>query len=180
MSQKTVLFRTNPAESLIATTLSPGSYTAVLSGVNNSSGVALFELYDVDTSDSRIANLSTRGVAESGDLGSMIGGFIIGGTQNTQVIVRAIGPSLTKFGVVGALPDPVLEIRNSEGSLVALNDNWRSDQEQLIISTGIPPSDDNESAIVSTLVPGKYTALVYGAGSSHGIALVEVYNLTGN
>src|SRR5262249_22748474 len=110
----------------------------------------------------------------------MIGGFIIGGTQPAEVLLRGIGPSLSKYGVVGALADPVLEIRNSDGFLVALNDNWRSDQQQQIIATGIPPTDDRESAIISTLVPGNYTALVYGAGSSYGIALVEVYNLTGN
>ena len=116
----------NPAESLIATTLSPGSYTAILRGVNNSSGIALFELYDVDPVDSQVSNLSTRGRVESGDQGSMIGGFIIGGTQSTQVLARAIGPSLTAYGIFNALPDPVLEIRNSEGSLIARNDNWRS------------------------------------------------------
>jgi len=168
----------NPAESLIATTLRPGSYTVVLRGANDSAGVALFELYDVDAVDSEISNLSTRGRAENGDQGSMIGGFIVGGTEPTAVLVRAIGPSLTNYGIVGALPDPVLEIRNSEGSLVGLNDNWRSNQQQQIINTGIPPSNDKESAIVSTLAPGNYTALVYGAHSSQGIALVEVYNLT--
>jgi hypothetical protein len=110
----------------------------------------------------------------------MIGGFIIGGAEPTEVMVRAIGPSLTDYGIVGALPDPVLEIRNSEGSLVGLNDNWRSNQQQQIINTGIPPSNDKESAVISTLVPGNYTALVYGAHSSQGIALVEVYNLTPN
>jgi acetyl esterase/lipase len=170
----------NPAESLIATTLPPGSYTVVLRGANDTAGVALFELYDVDAADSEISNLSTRGRAENGDQGSMIGGFIIGGTEPTEVLVRGLGPSLTKYGVLGALPDPVLEIHNDQGSLVGVNDNWRSNQQQQIIDTGIPPSDDKESAIVSTLVPGNYTALVYGAHSSQGIALVEVYNLTGN
>jgi hypothetical protein len=177
---KNGLIPKNPSESLIATTLRPGNYTAVLQGSNGSTGVALFELYDVDPADSRVSNLSTRGRVGNGDQGSMIGGFIIGGTQSTEVLVRALGPSLTAFGVSGALPDPFLELRNSEGSLVAENDNWRSDQEQQIIDTGIPPSNDKESAIISTLAPGNYTALVYGAGASEGIALVEVYNLTSN
>jgi len=169
-----------PSESLIATTLRPGSYTAILRGSNDSSGVALVELYDVSPADSRISNLSTRGLVGNGDQGSMIGGFIIGGTQSTEVLVRALGPSLTAYGVSGALPDPFLELRNSEGSLVAENDNWRSDQQQQIIATGIPPPNDKESAIISTLAPGNYTALVYGAGASEGVALVEMYNLTSN
>ena len=104
----------------------------------------------------------------------------IGGTQSTQVLVRALGPSLTAYGVSGALSDPFLQLRDSQGSLIAENDDWRSDQEQQIIDTGIPPSNDKESAIISTLAPGNYTALVFGAGASEGIALVEVYNLTSN
>ena len=170
---------TSPVESLIVATLPPGSYTAVLHGAGGSTGVGLFELYDLDPANSRVSNLSTRGQAGSGDQ-TMIGGFIIGGTQPTEILLRALGPSLTALGVSGALQDPVLELRGSDGSLIAENDNWRDTQEQQIIATTIPPSNDKESAIIATLAPGNYTALVHGAGTSSGIALVEMYDLTSN
>lgn len=108
----------------------------------------------------------------------MIGGFIIGGDAPTKVIVRAIGPSLAAFGVTGVLGDPTMELHDSSGSLIFSNDNWRSDQEQEIIDTTIPPTDDKESAIVATLPPGAYTAIVRGANGTTGVALVEVYALS--
>ena len=107
----------------------------------------------------------------------MIGGFIIGGTAPTKVLVRAIGPSLVSAGVSGVLADPVLELHDRSGSLIFSNDNWRDDQEQQIIDTTIPPTDDRESAIVATLPPGAYTAIVRGANDATGVALVEVYSL---
>ena len=121
-------------------------------------------------------NISTRGQVGSGD-DVMIGGFIVGGTDPSKVIVRAIGPSLTAAGVAGALADPILELHNSDGSLIFQNDNWRSDQEAQIIASTVPPSNNNESAIVATLNPGAYTAIVRGAGDTTGVALVEVYAL---
>jgi len=107
----------------------------------------------------------------------MIGGFIVGGTDPSKVIVRAIGPSLTSAGVAGALPDPILELHNSDGSLILQNDNWRSGQEEQIIASTVPPSNNNESAVVATLNPGAYTAIVRGARNTTGVALVEVYAL---
>ncbi|MBA3833624.1 MAG: hypothetical protein H0X34_17375 [Chthoniobacterales bacterium] len=167
---------TNPAESLIEATLSPGSYTAVLRGANGATGVGLFELYDIDATNSRVSNISTRGVVEAGD-GAMIAGFIIGGADATKVMVRAIGPSLSASGVAGALLDPTLELHDAEGSLIFSNDNWHSDQEKDIIASTIPPTSDKEAAIVATLTPGNYTATVRGVGNTTGVALVEVYNL---
>ncbi len=167
---------TDPAESLIETTLSPGSYTAVLSGANGSTGVGLFELYDIDPANSQVSNISTRGVVEVND-GAMIAGFIIGGADATKVIVRAIGPSLSASGVAGALLDPTLELHDAEGSLIFSNDNWHSDQEKDIIASTVPPTSDKEAAIVATLPPGSYTATVRGVGDTTGVALVEVYNL---
>ena len=169
----------DPAESLIATTLSPGSYTAVLQGTGGSTGVALVELYDLDPTRSRVSNLSSRGLVDSGDR-TMIGGFIVGGTQPTEVLIRALGPSLTALGVSGALLDPILELRGSDGSLIAENDNWKDTQEAEIIATTIPPSNDKESAIVDTLAPGNYTAVVRGVNDTTGVALVEMYDLTNN
>ena len=108
----------------------------------------------------------------------MIGGFIIGGDQPTKVILRAIGPSLTPLGIADALVNPTLELFNGDGSLIDQNDNWRSDQEQEIIASTLAPADDRESAIIATLNPGSYTAVVRGAGNSTGIALFEIYLLT--
>ncbi len=166
----------DPAESVIAATLPPGSYTAVLSGGGGATGVALLELYDLDPTHSVLSNISTRGEVVS-STNPMIGGFIIEGAQPAKVLVRAIGPSLSTLGVAGALNDPTLELRNSDGSLLFANDNWRSDQEQQVLASTIPPTDDRESAIVATLAPGNYTAIVQDSTGGSGIGLVEVYAL---
>ena len=121
------------------------------------------------TVDSKLANISTRGLVQTGD-NVMIGGLIVLGQNPLRVIVRAIGPSLP---VPGALADPTLELRDGNGALIASNDNWRSDQEAEIIATTIPPSNDLESAIVRNLAPGNYTAIVRGAGNTTGVAAVE-------
>jgi hypothetical protein len=167
---------TSPNESVIVASLAPGSYTAVLRGVNGSTGIGLCELYDLDPNDSSVRNISTRGdVGISDD--AMIGGFIVGGTAPSKVIIRAIGPSLTAAGVTGALPDPVLELHGSDGSLIFQNDNWRTTQQQQIMDSGVAPTNDKESAIVATLAPGNYTAIVRGVANTTGVALVEVYVL---
>ena len=106
----------------------------------------------------------------------LIGGFIVTGTQPKKIIVRAIGPSLSSF-FPDALADPVIELRDSSGALIRSNDNWRSDQEAEIIATGIPPPNDQESAIVRNLAPGNYTAIVSGVNNTTGVALVEAYGL---
>jgi hypothetical protein len=122
-----------------------------------------------------LANISTRLRVETGD-NVLIGGFIITGAQPKKVIVRAIGPSLPLAGV---LVNPILELRNSSGALLAINDNWRSDQEAEIIATTIPPSNDLESAIVATLPANNsaYTAIVRGVNNGTGIGVIEAYDL---
>jgi hypothetical protein len=167
----------NDLEAAIVTTLAPGAYTAVLSGADGGSGIALFELYDSTPGNARIGNISTRGNVKPGD-DVMIGGFVIGGTQPTQVVVRAVGPSLVPYGISGALMDPKLELFNGNGSRIFTNDNWRSDQAGQISATSLAPTDDRESAIIATLQPGGYTAIVSGAQGSTGVGLVEVYNLS--
>ena len=167
---------TDNLESAILAFLSPGTYTAIVSGKNNTTGVALVEVYDLGIADplppyASLANISTRGFADTG-ANVIIGGFIIN-PQATRVIARAIGPSLP---VQGKLEDPTLELRNGNGALIRGNDNWRSDQEQEIIATTVPPTDDHESAIVATLDPGLYTAIVAGKDNTTGVALVEVYS----
>ena len=165
---------TNNLESAILSSLLPGSYTAIVSGVNNTTGIALVEAYDLDqTVDSKLANISTRGLVGTGD-NVLIGGFIVLGIDAQEVIVRAIGPSLP---VMGKLADPTLELYDSNGVLLASNDNWRDTQEAEIIATTIPPTNDAESALVETLPPAAYTAIVRGKDGTTGVALVEVYAL---
>jgi plastocyanin len=166
----------NNLESAIVATLPANSsaYTAIVRGVNNGTGIGVVEAYDLDRSvDSKLANISTRGFVQTGD-NVLIGGLIVLGQDPLRVIVRAIGPSLT---VSGALANPTLELHDGNGALLASNDNWRSDQEAEIIATGIPPSNDLESAIVRNLVPGNYTAIVRGVNNTTGVAVVEAYGL---
>lgn len=156
--------------------LAPGSYTAVVGGVGQTAGVSLVEVYDLEPGSSSIANISTRGFVGTGQ-NVMIGGFILGGDQVTRVVVRSVGPSLSASGITGALLDTTLELHDGNGALIAQNDDWRSDQEQDINATGVPPGDGRESAIVQSLAPGGYTAIVRGKNDTQGVALVEVYNL---
>ncbi len=112
---------------------------------------------------------------ETGD-NALIAGFIITGTSPKKVIIRGMGPTLTAFGVAGALTNPTLELHTSSGG-ITFNDDWRSDQEQAIIASQIPPSSDSEAAIIATLDPGAYTAVMRGKGDTTGVGLVEVYEL---
>ena len=165
-------------ESALVATLSPGNYTALVEGKDQASGVGLVEVYDLDQpADAKLANISTRGVVETGS-NVMIGGFILGkGTDPGRVIVRAIGPSLSQSGISGVLADPTLELRDGNGELVRANNDWKESQQAEIEATAIPPQNDAESAVVATLAPGPYTAIVAGNGGATGVALVEVYNL---
>lgn len=167
---------TDGREAALVLTLPPGAYSAVVHGKGTSRGVALFELYNLNRAQGSVVNISTRGWVETGD-NVMIGGFIIRGSNETKVIVRAIGPSLVAKGVTDALLDPTLELYDSDGALVSANDNWRSNQEGAIIDSTIPPIDDREAAIVRTLTPGAYTAVVRGQNETTGVALFEVYAL---
>jgi hypothetical protein len=164
----------NPNEAAILMDLAPGSYTAVLSGANQTTGIAVVEIYDLDSAaDSKLANISTRVLVQAGDA-ALIGGLIVVGQSSADVIVRAIGPSLS---VPGAMVDPTLELRDASGTLLASNDDWRSTQEAVIAETGVAPTRDAESAIVTSLSPGSYTAIVRGANGTTGVAVVEVYQL---
>jgi hypothetical protein len=167
----------NNLESAILMSLNPGAYTAVLHGVNNGTGIALVEGYDLDpAARSKLGNMSTRALVQTGN-NVMIGGFIITGSGQKRVIVRAIGPSLAQHGITNPLLDPTLELHNGNGAVIAFNDNWKDSQQAEIQATGLAPSDDRESAIVRTLAPGNYTAIVRGKNNTIGVALVEVYGL---
>jgi hypothetical protein len=178
--EATTIPPSNPLESAIVVTLNPGSYTAILRGANNGTGIGLVEVYDLaQTANSKLANISTRGFVDTGN-NVMIGGIIVGGgSPNTfsRVLVRAIGPSLAKSGVTGALQDPTLELRDANAQLLAQNDNWKDTQITDIQNTTIPPTDDRESALIKTLTPGNYTAIVRGTNNTTGVAVVEAYNL---
>ena len=173
-------------ESAIIADLQPGNYTAILRGLNNLTGVALVEVYDLSPGiGSILANISSRAFVETDD-NVMIGGFIVQGTQPKRVIVRAIGPELTQYGVPNALPDPTLELHNGTGALIASNDDWQhtilggiitNDQVADIQNSGHAPTQASESAIIATLQPGNYTAIVRAKNIIVGVALVEVYDL---
>ncbi len=123
-------------------------------------------------------NLSTRGLVLTGD-SVLIGGFIITGTEPKTMVLRALGPSLTGFGLSGVLNDPVLRVYNSSSTLIATNDNWQSDPNHFTIeANGLAPANLLESATVQTLAPGAYTVIVTGKDSAQGIALVELYDLS--
>jgi hypothetical protein len=142
--------------------------------VNGGTGTGVVEVYDLDrTVDSKLGNISTRGFVHTGD-DILIGGLIVFGADPVKVIVRAIGPSLS---VPGKMADPTLELHDGNGTNLMQNDNWRTTQEAEIIATTIPPTNDQESAIVRTLTPGNYTAIVRGTNNSTGIAVVEAYGL---
>ena len=166
-------------ESAIVGTLVPGLYTAIVRGNSDTTGIGLVEAYDLEPAlDSQLANISTRGFVDTGD-NVMIGGFIVGptGFGNATVVVRAIGPSLAAVGLAGALQDPTLELHDSNGLVLAFNNDWRDSQPNEIILDMLAPSDERESAIEADLAPGAYTAIVRGLNDTTGIALVEVFNL---
>jgi hypothetical protein len=150
------------------------AYTAVLKGANETTGVGLLEVYDLDLGiGPNIQNISTRGRVDVGQ-DVLIGGTIVLGSNPQDVIVRALGPSLP---LGGTLADPTLELYDENGVLLRSNDNWRSDQPDEIAATMLAPVNDSEAAIVATLSPAPYTAVVRGANDSVGIALVEIYAL---
>jgi plastocyanin len=147
-------------------------------------GVALVEVYDLSPSgNATLGNISTRSLVQTGN-DVMIGGFIINGTVPKTVMVRAIGPSLTQFGISNALSDPMLELHDSTRALIASNNNWQttmiggiitSDQVGAIQNSHLAPTQPTESAIIATLQPGSYTAIVRGQNATTGVALVGNY-----
>jgi hypothetical protein len=170
----------NDFESAIDATLTPGAYTALISGKNGTSGAGLIELYDRDqTALAKLANISTRAFVNTGD-DIVIAGFILGNNGGMdRIAVRGLGPSLTAVGVPNALPNPTLELRNGDGALLVANDNWQDDAIQAaeLTANGLALANNLEAGIVQTLPPGIYTALLRGSNNSTGVGLVEVYDL---
>jgi hypothetical protein len=184
--QNSGLAPTDANESAIIADLQPGNYTALVRGVNNTIGVGLVEVYDFNPgAGSTLGNISTRSFVQTGEH-VMIGGFIVQGSGLKRVIIRAIGPELTQFGITDALANPKLELYNVAGVLIASNDNWQStiiggiivrNQVSDIQDSGHAPTEPNESAIIADLPPGNYTAIVRGVNNTIGVALAEVYDL---
>jgi YVTN family beta-propeller protein len=177
--QATGLAPSNNLESAIDANLDPGAYTAVVRGNNNSAGVALIEVFDLNqTVPSKLANISTRAFVSTGD-DIVIAGFILGNNSgNDRIVVRGIGPSLTPFGVPDALTDPTLELHDSNGAVVVANNDWQDDPGQAaeLNAAGLAPSNPVESGIAATLPPGAYTALLAGRNNGPGNGVVEVYD----
>ena len=170
-------------EPAIIRTLAPGAYTAVVRGVNGTSGAALLEVHDLaPSSGSLITNMSTRGVVGS-NADVMIGGFIVGaglganGDGSSEVLIRALGPELTNFGITNALQDPKMELYDGNGTLLLANDNWKDSQQAPIQATGLAPGDDREPAILTTLIQGNWTAILRSKNNATGVALIELYRI---
>ncbi|PYK80766.1 MAG: hypothetical protein DME38_02330 [Verrucomicrobia bacterium] len=165
-------------EPAILLTLQPGSYTAIESGKNGTTGVGLIEVYDVDVlSTSQLSNISTRGLVQAGN-NVMIGGFIVSGASGSiNQVVRVLGPTLSSFGVANALADPTLQLYDGNGTVIAFNNNWKDSQQTQIQNTGRQPKNNLEPAIAVTVSPGNYTAIVRGNNNTAGIGLVEVYQV---
>jgi hypothetical protein len=164
-------------ESALLLTLPSDGYTAIVSGVGGATGVGLVEVFDLDSfSSTKLLNISTRGRVDTGN-NVLIGGFIVGGDQTERVVVRAIGPSLARAGVAGVLADPMLDLFDAQGTLLFHNNDWSDTQQTEIANTGLAPSDLKEAAIVTSLQPGNYTAIVSGVNNTTGVGLVEVFNL---
>jgi hypothetical protein len=174
-----VLAPPNELESTVCANLNPGAYTAIIRGKNNSSGVALVEVYELSQSvPAKLANISTRGFVST-DADIVIAGFILGGSSGTdRIVARGIGPSLTAFGVPNALANPTLVLRDGNGTMVASNDNWQDDLAQAteLTAAGLAPTNNLESAIATALPPGQYTALLAGSNNGTGVGVVEIYD----
>jgi hypothetical protein len=167
---------TNNLESAIDATLNPGAYTAVVRGKNNSAGVALIEVYDLSQAVlAQLANISTRAFVSTGD-NIVIAGFTLGGNSgNDRIVVRGLGPA----GVPNPLADPTLELRDANGAFIRSNNNWQDDAAQAagLTAANLAPPNILDAAIMTTLPPGPYTALLAGRNGGTGVGLVEVYDL---
>lgn len=172
---------TDRSESAIVASLAPGAYTAIVRSADDTTGVALVEIYDLDngTTDSELANISTRGNVLTGE-DVVIGGFIIGGGGGgfTSTIIRGLGPSLSGAGIADPLADPMLQVMDADGNVVDSNDNWMDDPNmQTVSDDGLAPTDPKEAALFEILRPGDYTAILSGVGATTGVGLVEIYDV---
>ena len=134
------------------------------------------QVFRVSALPAQALNISGRARVETGQ-GVVISGFIVTGTTPKRVGVRALGPTLANFGVLGPLADPIIHLNRGDGSLVMVNDNWKNTQQAEITAAGLAPPDDREAALIATLSAGNYTAIVSGKNGGTGVTLAEVYDL---
>jgi len=170
-----------------------GDFKDILTGSINAAasyGASYIEIYQVDVlnledvityasaklAPARLLNVSTRMNVKTGE-NVLIGGFIVTGNDSKKILLRAIGPSLAAQGVSGVLADPILELHASDGSLIATNDDWQDTQKDEVAGTAAAPTQPQESAIVTTLLPGAYTVVMRGKNNSTGVGLIESYDL---
>ena len=170
---------------LIAMLATNSEYTAILRGKNETTGIGLVEVYDLEeTGTTHLVNISSRAFVGTGD-DALIGGVIVRGDAAERILLRAIGRSLTDRGVAGALQDPTLDLYDADGNVIAHNDNWMEEPDgtpnatrtAAINATGLPPANPAESAILVTPDPGNYTVIVRGKNNTTGVALVEAYRI---
>ena len=162
-------------DSALLVTLQPGAYTANAKDVIDTEGVEIVEVFELDNLDNPLLGISTRAKVLTGD-DVVIGGFIIGGTSPLTVVVRARGPSLTAQGVPGVLANPMLQLVSAADGSVVTNDDWGTAADAATLQAiGYAPSDAQEAAILITLNPGAYTAIMSGVGGTTGVGIVEVY-----
>lgn len=172
----------SPNESAILTTVPTDptyvAYTTIVRGANNTTGIGLVEVYDLDSGPgSTLLNIATRGRVEV-DPNALIGGFFLGGTESKRVLVRAIGPSLASAGIPGVLADPILELRDANGALLEANDDWGTSPNQAEIqASGAAPTNPKESAILRILPAGPATAIMRGVNNATGVGSMEIYQL---
>jgi hypothetical protein len=169
----------NTLESAILTSLPPGAYTAIVSGVGGGTGVAVAGVYEVGQIDVPLVNISTRGRVMTGN-DVMIGGFVVGGTSPKTLAVVGTGPSLTQFGISNPLANPTLTlVRSSDQAVIATNDDWQTAANAgQLAAGGFAPSNALEPALLVTLAPGAYTAVLSGVGDTTGVGIVGVYEFT--
>jgi hypothetical protein len=167
----------NALEAAAMLVLAPGAYTAIVSGTAGT-GVGIVEVFEVDAPTVPLINISTRGQVLTGN-DVMIGGFIIQGTGSQTVVVRARGPSLAAAGITNPLANPTLQlVRSSDNAILATNNDWTSATNALAITaSGFAPDNNLESAILMTLPPGAYTAIVSGVAGGTGVGIIEVFTV---
>ncbi|MEP7248300.1 MAG: hypothetical protein ABI787_00810 [Spartobacteria bacterium] len=169
---------TDPLEAAVFTSLNPGSYTVVLPGVDGTQNIALVEVYDLDSLNTpQLQNISTRGSVETADE-VMIAGVIVGGANSKALVIRGLGPSLAG-AISNPLPNPTLTLFNGFGQQIASNDNWQDTQGADIAATGLAPTNSLEAAILVSLPPAAYTAILSDENGTTGVGLVEIYNISG-
>lgn len=169
---------THDLESATSTDVGGGNYTVVVRGNGATPGIALVEVYDVDSyAGLEVPNMSTRGFVGTGDNVMIAGTILEQGQGFSRIVARALGPSLATAGITDPLADPMLELHDSQGATIASNDDWRDGQPEALVALGLAPTKESEAAVLVRLPAGAYTAIIRGKDDKTGVGLIEMYNL---